>query len=84
MQPSLRISVLLFAQLLEGITHMSSYGIAHRDLKSDNLLLDNFDEHAPILVISDFGCCLADKNCGLELSYSTYEIDKGLDLIAYL
>lgn len=28
-------------------------------------------------MISDFGCCLADKNNGLYLSYTSDEIDKG-------
>ena len=31
---------LLLAQLLEGIAHLEKHGIAHRDLKSDNILVD--------------------------------------------
>lgn len=72
-----RVAMLLFAQLLEGIVHLNSHGIAHRDLKSDNLLLDTSEKHAPVLVITDFGCCLADKNSGLVLPYNIYDIDKG-------
>lgn len=30
----------MLAQLLEGVTHMGQHGIAHRDLKSDNVLVD--------------------------------------------
>ncbi|CAH1954231.1 unnamed protein product [Acanthoscelides obtectus] len=75
--PSTRTSILLFTQLLEGIAHLTSHGIAHRDLKSDNLLLDMAESEAPVLVISDFGCCLSDKNNGLMLPYTSYEIDKG-------
>ncbi|CAG9855902.1 unnamed protein product [Phyllotreta striolata] len=75
--PSTRLSVLLFTQLLEGIAHMNSYGIAHRDLKSDNLLLDTSEPEAPVLVISDFGCCLADKTNGLMLPYNSHDVDKG-------
>ncbi|KAF5297680.1 hypothetical protein FQA39_LY12011 [Lamprigera yunnana] len=74
---SQRVAMLLFAQLLEGVVHLNSHGIAHRDLKSDNLLLDTTENEAPILVITDFGCCLADKNCGLVLPYNVYDIDKG-------
>ncbi|KAK9869880.1 hypothetical protein WA026_003601 [Henosepilachna vigintioctopunctata] len=74
---STRTSILLLSQLLEGVAHLTSHKIAHRDLKSDNLLLDCTEDDAPILVISDFGCCLADKSNGLFLSYNSSEIDKG-------
>lgn len=68
----------LFAQLLEGISHLANHGIAHRDLKSDNILIDLTDgkEH-PLLAISDFGCCLADSTHGLKIPYTTGEVDKG-------
>ncbi|XP_012288475.1 serine/threonine-protein kinase PINK1, mitochondrial [Orussus abietinus] len=74
-----RESILLLAQLLEGVAHLSSHGIAHRDLKSDNILLDLSEEsdNCPSLVITDFGCCLADKTHGLYLPYNTHDIDKG-------
>uniref|UniRef100_UPI0031B8B3C1 Serine/threonine-protein kinase Pink1, mitochondrial n=1 Tax=Tribolium castaneum TaxID=7070 RepID=UPI0031B8B3C1 len=75
--PSTRTSLLLLAQLLEGVAHMTAHGIAHRDLKSDNLLLDTSEPESPILVISDFGCCLADKTNGLSLPYTSAEMDKG-------
>ena len=46
----------------------------YRDLKSDNILLDgtNLD-----LVVSDFGCCLADKEYGLKIPYINRYMDKG-------
>ncbi|XP_017881415.1 serine/threonine-protein kinase PINK1, mitochondrial [Ceratina calcarata] len=74
-----RESILLLAQLLEGVTHLNAYGIAHRDLKSDNILLDLSEEtdNCPSLVITDFGCCLADKRHGLYMPYNTHDIDKG-------
>ncbi|KAJ8948925.1 hypothetical protein NQ314_008327 [Rhamnusium bicolor] len=75
--PSMRTSVLLLTQLLEGIAHLTAHSIAHRDLKSDNILLDTSEPDTPILVISDFGCCLADKQHGLMLPYSSYDVDKG-------
>lgn len=62
---------------MEGVAHLTAHSIAHRDLKSDNLLLDTTEPDAPILVISDFGCCLADKANGLYLPYTSYDVDKG-------
>lgn len=72
-----RTSIILLAQLLEGVAHLIAHGVAHRDLKADNLLLDTSEESAPILVISDFGCCLADRLNGLHQPYPSYDIDKG-------
>lgn len=76
---NVRESILLFAQLLEGVVHMNSHGIAHRDLKSDNILLDisEVSDNCPSLVITDFGCCLADKHHGLYLPYNSHDVDKG-------
>ncbi|KAF0274836.1 hypothetical protein FOG51_00014 [Hanseniaspora uvarum] len=41
----------LFAQLVSGVHYMHSKGMAHRDLKLENLLLDRFEN----LIITDFG-----------------------------
>jgi len=38
--------------------------------------LSNGREH-PEIVISDFGCCLADKTHGLSLPFRTYDTDRG-------
>lgn len=73
----IRSRIILFAQLLESVSHINSHGIAHRDLKSDNILIDSISDSLPILVLSDFGCCLADKRHGLRLPYTSNEIDKG-------
>lgn len=59
------------------MAHLTAHNIAHRDLKTDNLLLDTSEPEAPILVVSDFGCCLADKTHGLMLPYTSYDVDKG-------
>ncbi|XP_055642900.1 serine/threonine-protein kinase Pink1, mitochondrial isoform X2 [Toxorhynchites rutilus septentrionalis] len=69
--------VLLFAQLLEAVAHLNRYGIAHRDLKSDNILIETPPNMPPILVLSDFGCCIADKSNGLHIPYTSNQIDKG-------
>lgn len=73
----MRTRTLLFAQLLEAVAHLNRYGVAHRDLKSDNILIDSSSDSLPLLVLSDFGCCLADKKNGLRLPYASHEIDKG-------
>ncbi|XP_067006168.2 serine/threonine-protein kinase Pink1, mitochondrial [Anabrus simplex] len=78
-QPSVRVAACLLAQLLEGVAHMNRHGIAHRDLKSDNILLDlsEGDSVCPLLVVTDFGCCLADRVHGLQLPYHSPDTDKG-------
>ena len=89
---SWKTSLVLLTQLLEGISHMVEHKIAHRDLKSDNILISvdsssydsvGVDERVkssfqfPHLVISDFGCCLADSKLGLKLPYSSLDTDRG-------
>lgn len=73
----IRTRIILFAQLLEAIAHINNFQIAHRDLKSDNILIDTTSDSLPLLVLSDFGCCIADKNHGLRIPYQSNEIDKG-------
>lgn len=72
-----RTRILIFAQMLEGVAHLHRYGVAHRDLKSDNILIDLNDDVHPVIVLSDFGCCLADRTHGLRLPYTSADIDKG-------
>ncbi|XP_034656489.1 uncharacterized protein LOC117893703 isoform X3 [Drosophila subobscura] len=74
---STRTRILLLAQMLEAVTHLSRHGVAHRDLKSDNVLIELQDDKSPVLVLSDFGCCLADKVHGLRLPYVSHDVDKG-------
>lgn len=49
-----------------------------RDLKTDNILVDLQTDNAfPKIVLTDFGCCLADKQNGLQLAFRTYDTERG-------
>lgn len=75
--PSHETSLILLTQLMEGVDFLQSHKVTHRDLKSDNLLLDlSHGNEYPRLVISDFGCCLT----SLSLYYPSDEISKGGNL----
>ena len=77
-QITARTSLILLTQLLEGICYLSSHGVAHRDLKCDNLLLSlSGGAQFPQLVITDFGCCLSDSQHKLRLPYRSWDTDKG-------
>ena len=56
---------------------MNKNNVAHRDLKNDNLLVSESTTGFPHLVITDFDCCLAEKNVGLVMPYETNETSKG-------
>lgn len=78
MKSTPRIALLLFAQLLEAVAHLYRHGVAHRDLKSDNILIEKHElSTVPLLVLTDFGCCLADRVNGLVVAYPTEDTDKG-------
>ena len=38
--PSPRLATVMLLQLLEGVDHLVQQGVAHRDLKSDNILVE--------------------------------------------
>uniref|UniRef100_H0VU48 Serine/threonine-protein kinase PINK1, mitochondrial n=1 Tax=Cavia porcellus TaxID=10141 RepID=H0VU48_CAVPO len=75
--PSPRLATVMLLQLLEGVAHLVQQGIAHRDLKSDNILVELDAGGCPWLVISDFGCCLADESVGLQLPFPSWYVDRG-------
>ncbi|RXM33335.1 Agmatinase, mitochondrial [Acipenser ruthenus] len=75
--PDNREAILLILQLLEGVDHLNRQGIAHRDLKSDNILLEHESVGSPCLVITDFGCCLAEQHLWLKLPFNSCCVDRG-------
>ncbi|XP_014112659.1 PREDICTED: serine/threonine-protein kinase PINK1, mitochondrial [Pseudopodoces humilis] len=75
--PDVRLSTVMILQLLEGVDHLVRHGIAHRDLKSDNILVEFDSAGCPWLVITDFGCCLADESIGLRLPFTSSYVDRG-------
>ncbi|KAM9244003.1 serine/threonine-protein kinase PINK1, mitochondrial isoform 2-T2 [Dugong dugon] len=75
--PSPRLATMMILQLLEGVDHLVQQGIAHRDLKSDNILVELDADGCPWLVITDFGCCLADERIGLQLPFTSWYVDRG-------
>ncbi|XP_048672139.1 serine/threonine-protein kinase PINK1, mitochondrial isoform X2 [Marmota marmota marmota] len=75
--PSPRLATMMTLQLLEGVDHLVQQRIAHRDLKSDNILVELDADGCPWLVISDFGCCLADERVGLQLPFTSWYVDLG-------
>ncbi|XP_014737238.1 PREDICTED: serine/threonine-protein kinase PINK1, mitochondrial [Sturnus vulgaris] len=75
--PDVHLSTMMILQLLEGVDHLVRHGIAHRDLKSDNILVEFDSAGCPWLVITDFGCCLADENIGLRLPFTSSYVDRG-------
>ena len=69
-----RTSLVLLTQLFEGIDFLHKSKVAHRDLKSDNVMLSfNSKSRHPWLVITDFGCCLT----GLKLPLTSEEVNRG-------
>lgn len=74
---TLRESVLVFVQILEAIVHLQKHGFAHRDLKSDNFLVDFDSNGMPLVALTDFGCCLSSGSFGLQVHYSSPYVSKG-------
>ncbi|XP_022619162.1 serine/threonine-protein kinase PINK1, mitochondrial [Seriola dumerili] len=75
--PGRRHGSLMVLQLLEGVDHLCRQGVAHRDLKSDNVLLEFDSDGCPRLVITDFGCCLAQSDSSLQLPFNSMWVNRG-------
>ncbi|KAK0395476.1 hypothetical protein QR680_001296 [Steinernema hermaphroditum] len=69
----------MLGQLLEAIVFLSEQRIAHRDIKSDNVLLDfESDDDIPHVVLSDFGSAMSTGSW--LLPYPNDRIDLGGNL----
>ncbi|KAM4610261.1 serine/threonine-protein kinase PINK1, mitochondrial [Polymixia lowei] len=75
--PGRKEGSLMVLQLLEGVDHLCRQGVAHRDLKSDNVLLEFDSDGCPRLVITDFGCCLAQGDSSLQLPLNSMWVSRG-------
>lgn len=75
--PNRKQGSLMVLQLLEGVDHLCRQGVAHRDLKSDNVLLEFDSDGCPRLVITDFGCCLAQSDSSLQLPFNSMWVSRG-------
>ncbi|XP_053174182.1 serine/threonine-protein kinase PINK1, mitochondrial [Scomber japonicus] len=75
--PGRKQSSMMLLQLLEGVDHLCRQGVAHRDLKSDNVLLEFDSDGCPHLVITDFGCCLAQNDSSLQLPFNSMWVNRG-------
>lgn len=75
-KPTGYTSLLLLTQLLEAVLHINSYNVAHRDLKSDNILLSLAEGwQYPLLVLTDFGCSVTTETSHMTVPFPSREAD---------
>lgn len=76
--------LLMLLQLNQGISHIFSHNIIHRDLTPPNIMINHFNHsnnnkndndecYIPRLVIVDFGCCCK----GIIIPYEDDEVSRG-------
>lgn len=63
--------------LLLAVRHLKTHGIAHRDIKPDNILLANVDTEEEIAVLTDFGMCFDFRknhveDCQVEMKFDGF------------
>ena len=61
-------------QLLKGTAHMHRHGVMHRDLKPQNLLVDDTTAH-PLLKVADLGL---GRHFSIPIKSYTHEVGVGL------
>ena len=67
---------MILLQLFQGIAHLERHNVVHRDLKSDNILIDTESgEHK--VVITDFGCCMNEGRGDMKLPFHTFQTNRG-------
>ena len=69
----------MFCQLLEGVAHLENNNISHRDLKTDNIMIETSSDHNDDekLVIIDFGSCFDGRNTNMKLPFQSDYVDRG-------
>ena len=73
-----RTSLFLLTQNMEAVAYLTSQGVAHRDLKADNILLSLASgPQFPHLVLTYSGCSLADPHNKLRLSFTSPDTYRG-------
>lgn len=60
-------------QLLKGVAHMHKHGVMHRDLKPQNLLVDDSGPH-PLLKVADLGL---GRHFSIPIKAYTHEVGGG-------
>ncbi|KAK8731725.1 hypothetical protein OTU49_007444 [Cherax quadricarinatus] len=75
-KPPGHTSLLLLTQLLEAVLHINNHNVAHRDLKTDNILLSLSEGwQYPLLVVTDFGCSITTDSSSMTVPFPSREAD---------
>ena len=68
----------LFCQLLSALAHLEKNKVSHRDLKVDNILIDDStSQDYPRLILADFGSSFDGRQTDMKLIYQTDDLNKG-------
>ena len=67
----------IFQQLIIGLDYCHSQGVANRDLKLENILLDSNDTKQPLIKICDFGYSKHDTNSSANTGVSSPSVSCG-------
>ncbi|RWS19406.1 serine/threonine-protein kinase PINK1-like protein [Leptotrombidium deliense] len=74
---STQTSLLLLYQLFEAVSHLVKQKVSHRDIKTDNILVDiSKGIEYPWLTLTDFGTCCT----SLRLPFTSHDVCRGGNL----